>query len=127
MSETEFAPPIGDGKTEVAVGDENRKVVLRFPKPVNYIAMDPENALAICGAMMKSALYCKTGRMPRSQTVEQLMGDLRGQFKKDITKEHREVLIKRCLMMMDSLERQKKPPLYRAEAIVDILLSMSNL
>ncbi len=53
---------MSDGKTSVAVGEENGRVVLRFPKPIDFAAFDPENARQVGEAMAKAAYHLHTGK-----------------------------------------------------------------
>jgi|SRR3989304_5890699 len=49
------------GATKVIVGEENGRVVLRFPKAVEFAAFDPENARQVGEAMAKAAYHLHTG------------------------------------------------------------------
>ena len=51
-------PLIGEGTTQVAVGDREGQVVLQFPRPIQWAALDPQTAVQIAKAMMDAAPNC---------------------------------------------------------------------
>lgn len=113
------APRQGDGKTEVAIGIERGRVLMIFPKAIQWIGLDPENAIGIAGNMAKCAYEVKMNTPADDVALSQIFGEIR----KEVTREHRKTLVNRVILMMRSMEEQKRPPLYRAEAIVDQILS----
>jgi hypothetical protein len=50
--------PEAEGATMVAVGDEGGKVLLKFPKPVTWIALDPQIAPLVAEKMIQAAGKC---------------------------------------------------------------------
>lgn len=119
-------PLEGDGKTEVWVGHEKGKVIWRFPRPVAWVGLDPDNAMAIVGATVHSAMVCKTGQAPRNGSIQGMLTELQGKIRKDITKQQRDALVNRVVLMMGNLQERHKKPLYIAEQIVDIVLSTAD-
>lgn len=51
-------PLIGDGSTQIAVGDRDGKVILQFPTPIQWAALDPPNAVGIAKAMIDASVVC---------------------------------------------------------------------
>ena len=48
--------------TEVAIGIEKGRVVMKFPEPKQWIAMDPENCRQIAESMARAAHEAHTGQ-----------------------------------------------------------------
>lgn len=48
----------GPGATTLEVGDYEGKVVLKFPKPIEYAVLDPATAVQIAQAMVRAAKTC---------------------------------------------------------------------
>lgn len=46
------------GATHIAVGDEGGKVILKFPRPVQWIALDPDVAPMVAEQMINAAVAC---------------------------------------------------------------------
>ena len=51
-------PLIGEGTTQCAVGDREGHVLLQYPRPVQWVALDPQTAVQIAKAMMDAASNC---------------------------------------------------------------------
>lgn len=49
---------VGDGKTELTIGPESGRVVVGFPKPLTWFALDPENAAHVGKALINAAVKC---------------------------------------------------------------------
>lgn len=109
MNGTEDAVRIGDGKTELSLGVEKGRIVMAFPKPVEWVAFDPANAVDIAKAMIDSAEACGctvTLQVPRKVVPPIIV----------------EKLVKRVEIVMDNLQRRKKLPKTIATELVHIVL-----
>jgi len=53
---------MSEGTETVAVGVEDKRVVLKFPKPISWAALDPDTALAVGEEMARSAYTVKYDR-----------------------------------------------------------------
>lgn len=52
------APLVGEGTTQVAVGDRDGQVVLQYHRPVQWVALDPATAVQVARAMIDAAANC---------------------------------------------------------------------
>lgn len=96
--------------TEIAIGTREGLVVLQFQNQVEWIALDPQNALMIGEAIARAAYECKYGKVPSgTQNV--------------LKQEKVNTLYKRAELMIRSLLDKKKLPKYIAHQVVDIVLS----
>lgn len=50
--------PTDEGALAVMIGNENGRVVLRFPKPVAWIGFTPEQAIDIAQSLIDNARKC---------------------------------------------------------------------
>ncbi len=103
----------GDGSTEVAVGTNQDRVVLRFPKVVKWIALDASTAARVADAMLGAAI------------------DLGAQIKidvpeREITPNQIAAMRKRAEIVINNLLERKMKPDRVASEVVDIILSMSK-
>ena len=103
---------IGDGASEVAIGINGGKVVLRFPKALEWVALDPENARQIAEAIARCAYEAHYGRP--AQTA-----------KSQLSNQKHVALIRRVTLMLGSFQRESSLPSNNkmATAIVDSILS----
>jgi hypothetical protein len=100
----------GDANTEIAIGDENGKVVLTFSKPVRWLELDAEAARRIGEQLARSAYTVTYGAPPAN----------RG----SVLKAHvRNTLINRFVIVDRSMREQGKNPAYIATTLVDLFLS----
>lgn len=100
----------GTGKTEITIGPENGRVVMGFPNPITWFAMDPLNAAQIGRELINAAT--KLGA-----DVQIIIP------KKQITETQRRVLITRVhLVMKNQLEKHIRPERV-AQQLVDIVLA----
>lgn len=96
--------------TDIAIGDENGQVFLRFQHAVEWIALDPGNALQIGEAIARSAYAARYGKRPQQQDSI-------------ISKEVRQRLVNRINVMLTSMASQRRSRAYMAAQIVDTILS----
>lgn len=96
--------------TEIAIGVDEGRVVMKFPEPKQWIALDPENCRLIAEAMSRAAEECATGRP----------AGVPGSPISDMT---RLKLITRVTHIVRSMKDQHKAPQFIAAAIVDVILS----
>ncbi len=105
----------GDGPVQVIVGHDAGKVIVRFPTPRLWIAMDPTGARNIADAMTAEA-----DLLQRLITKEDRM--------KYAANRLRDNLITRVTLMLTSMERDGKKPAYQAAHVVDqVLQAVSEL
>jgi len=67
--------PTGAGATQLAVGDRDGKVVLQFPTPVQWIALDAQTAAQAASSMLDAAVALGaqvTVQAPRVQVPKEL-------------------------------------------------------
>lgn len=97
-----------EGMTEMVIFDNAGKVVMRFARPMLHVAFDPSNAVEIAKKMIDCAVQCGanvTIQVPR----------------REISKEKRDALVVRAMLIMRSLE--SRPLKHRAIQLVDTILS----
>lgn len=109
----------GEGTTAVAMKVEGGHVILKFPHPVGWLKLEPQQALELAGGMVRAGMEAKTGKTPTDIVISQMIG----QVQQQITVEKRMVLVNRIILMRKTMDEQKKSMLYQAEAIVDRILS----
>ena len=101
---------MNDGKTQVAVGEENGRVTLRFPKALDFAAFDPENARQVGEAMAKASYHLHTGKKaPDGRSA--LSADLRMR------------LVTRSTHIIRNLTDKKVLPGRISQEVVDSILS----
>lgn len=101
--------PQGDGATTLAVGDREGKVVLVFPRPVGWVALDPDVAPLVAERMIQAAVACGqrvTIQMPERQ----------------VSPAQRMAMIVRAEIVMRQLRGRGKPDDYIAAEVVDVVL-----
>lgn len=109
----------GDGATEVLVAPHDGKVILRFPRPKEWVGFDPQNAMMVAGAMAKEAYELRFKRPANDIELSRIFGDIR----KEVTAQQVEVLVNRVVLIMNTGLEKKHPPLYTAQAIVNRILA----
>ena len=98
------------GSTEVAVGEENNRVILKFPNPVSFVAFDPNNARQVGEAMAKVAYHIDTGlQAPDGRSA--------------LSEELRMRLVTRATHIIRNLTDKKMLPGKIANEVVDSILS----
>ena len=103
----------GNGKDEgtlVAIGEQDGQVMLMFPKPIQWLALDPENARQIAEQIARSAYAAHTGMTPLNQ-------------KSYVSENIRVMLNARVTMIIRSLNEQGKSPDWIAREVIDRVLA----
>ena len=98
-----------EGPTEIAVGDQDGQVILKFSKNVSWIAIDPQIAPLIAEQMIRASSACGvkvTLQMPE----------------KEITVMQRAAMAARVKLVMNNLKDRGKKPEFIAQEVVDIVL-----
>ena len=80
---------IADDSMDVAVGVFDDKVVLKFPHPIEHIALDGQNSIDIARAMTDAAMELRDGVKPVGDTL-----------KAELIDRHRDTLIPRINMLL---------------------------
>lgn len=108
------APLIGDGASQVAVGDRDNQVVLQFPHPVQWVALDPQTSVQIARAMIDAAVNCGMRveiKAPKPQVSEGMRVRMEA----------------RCMMILNNKrEHPEKNPIL-AKRLVDTILNILDL
>lgn len=103
----------GDGVHTMIVGDEKGNVILRFPKPVEWVALDPETARQVAESIARTAYKARFGDTPTTEKKSQITEQLRTKLKNRVT-----------LMLRTFSNKAPVPPLEaQAVEIVDQLLN----
>ena len=105
------------GSVDVAIGVFEGKVIATWQKPTTQIVFDPQNAFQIGEAMARAAHEAKYGAPPQSDG-----GYIAEQVKARVTENMRVRMINRVVLMLGSMQRQKKTPGHIAMALVDAIL-----
>ena len=111
--------PPNDGNHAVGMIAEDGYLIMKFQHPIDWLKMEPQNAMEIAGAMIKMAMEIKTGRPVTDGMVEKLLADTKRDIKID---QAREVLINRMMLMLGSFEGGTKTLEWRARQVVDTIL-----
>jgi len=104
----------GDGGTHIAVGDRQGKIILQFPHPVEWIALDPQTGVAVAKSMIDAAVNCG------------LRVEIKAP-KPEVTEGQRVRMETRCLMILkNKREHTEKDPVL-ARRLVDTILNILDL
>lgn len=108
-----------DGATQVAIGVEKGRVVMRFPKPLAFAAFDNANAMQVAEAMSRAAYKAHHGREPPSD-----VNMVAERVKQRVTAEVRDRMVTRINLILTS-QREKKTVSngHLAMELVDRILS----
>jgi hypothetical protein len=87
---------VDDGSVQMVIRLEDSKVVQRFERPMLFVKYDPRNAVDIAKALTGLAFEADTGLKPVGETL-----------KADLVQKHRDVLIPRISLMLNSLREDK--------------------
>lgn len=112
--ETPPKEPTGDGATQLAVGDRDGKVVLQFPKPVQWIALDPHTAAEAASSMLDAAVSLGARVSFQAPKVH-------------VPKELRARMTARALMVLRNKRAAAERDDVLAVRLVDTLLNMLDL
>lgn len=99
----------GNGQTQVVIGPEAGKIVMGFPKPISWLAMEPDNAVQIAKSMIDSAV--KLGA-----NVQIVLP------RRKITEAQRTMLRNRLSLRMRSMIEKKRDFDYIAEELLATVL-----
>ena len=98
----------GDANTEIAIGEQDGKVVLTFSKPVRWLELDANAAKRIGEQLARSSYEATYGIAPAASAI----------------KAHtRQTLINRWILVDRSMRDQGKNPAHIAQTLVDLFLS----
>ena len=109
--------PPNDGNHAVGIMQEAGFVIARFQHPIEWLKMEPQNAVEIAGGLMRAAFEARNGRPPRRGIVEGMQDEMN--FK--LTEQKREVLINRMVLMLTQIN--SKPIPWQAAQIVDTCMA----
>lgn len=100
----------GDGQVEMVIFAHNTKVIMRFEKPMLFVAFDPKNM----GEILNRTIAC----------IKEAGGEVAINLpKRKISKEKREALVTRATHVYRSMTEQHRPPALVAQHVVDSILS----
>lgn len=85
-----------DGNAEMVIGVEDRKVVLRFKEPQQYVIFDPPNVIDVARALTDAAYEADSGLKPVGDTL-----------KAELVERHRMKLTHRLSLMLNTLRGDK--------------------
>lgn len=103
----------GDGTTSVAIGTNDGHVVLKYPKPVQWAALDPATAAQVADAMLGAAI--DLGARVEIKVPE-----------RKYTPQQIEAMRTRVALVMKNLQERGAKPNMVASEIVDIVLTMAK-
>lgn len=98
-----------EGPTEIAVGDQDGQVILKFSKNVSWIAIDPQIAPLIAEQMIRASSAC--GVRVSLQMPE-----------REIKPNQRKALAARVELVMKNMNDRGKGRDFIAQEVVDIVL-----
>lgn len=111
--EQHILPPPGqddEGKTEMAIQSEKGMVVIRFREPRHWVVFEPTNAVQVGKHLIDCAVKCGA-----NVTIQVP--------KRKITREQRDRLIARAILVFRSMTEKNRPPAVIATNVVDTILS----
>lgn len=106
------------GETQMGIACIQGKVVLKFPQPMEHVALGAENARFIAEAIGRAAYEAHYGKAP----PDDMRSALAQQIRDNITDELRDRMIARFTLVVPSMVNQSKTPGRIAMEMVDILL-----
>ncbi len=99
-----------DGMTEMVIFAHGKKVIMRFARPMLFVAFDPANM----GEVLNRAIAC----------CKEAGGEVRINLpKRKISKAQRDALVTRATHVFRSMTEQNRPPALIAQHVVDSVLS----
>ena len=66
-------PLVGKGTTAVAMAVQEGHVIMKFPAPVSWLKMEPQQALEAAGWLVRAGMEAKTGRSPTDIVVSRMI------------------------------------------------------
>ena len=103
----------GEKPTQLALTSERGRVIIRFPEPKLWVALDLNGARNLA-----DALHAEADRVKPRQSGHRIIDRAANRM--------RDRLVTRATIMLTSMERDKKKLPYQAAAIVDQVLSAVN-
>jgi hypothetical protein len=103
----------GDKPTQLAITSEAERVIIRFPEPKLWVALDVTGARNLA-----DALKAEAERVKPSVSEHRILDRAANRM--------RDRLVVRVSIMLNSMDRKKKKTSYQAGAIVDQVLSAVN-
>lgn len=97
------------GQTELGIAVEKGRVVVRFPTPRLWFAMDAQNAVDIGEAIARAAYEARFGKKP-------------GEGKSVLSEKARQRIVNRVALVLASLNREHKSMNYIASSLTDVVL-----
>ena len=107
----------GPGATTAAVGIKNGQVIMSFPLPVQWVAVDPQTAVNIGEALARAGFEIRNGRPPRDNAAV-----LQEEIKAKATDIVRLTMIRRVEIILPQLLERKRSWNYIATELVDRML-----
>lgn len=108
------------GKTDVAIGVVDGKVVAHWHEPTNEIVFDPKNAYSVGMHLARAAMEAHQGK-PTGSELEFIAGEL-AEVKMKVTDMHRMAMIQTVASIVRTLIDQKRNAGYIAQHCVDAVL-----
>jgi hypothetical protein len=99
----------GEGATTAALKFHSGKVVLAFPAPVQWVALDPRVAAAMADQMLTMAIEAG---VPIQITMP----------KREISDVHRQAVINRVETVIRQLQERHRRPAHVAAEVVDVVI-----
>lgn len=96
--------------TNIAIGQRDGQVILQFQNQVEWIALDPQNAVQIGEAIARAAYECRFGKVPEGT-------------KSVLKQETVNRLYNRTELVLRSLLSKNKSNKYIAHQVVDTVLA----
>lgn len=106
------------GKTDMIIAAAGGEVVIRFPQPMHFVVMEPENARNIGEAIARASFEARYGKKPPPAASE-----IARQARDKFTEKTRLKLINRLALVMNSESFIGKVPKDRARTLVDIVMT----
>lgn len=107
----------GEGSTIIMVAAVGDKVVLQFPKAVQWAAVDGQTAVSVGEAMARAAHKIRYGREPASNADV-----LAHEIKRRAVDEVRERLITRTILILRTMQEKNRRLDLQAAEVVDRIL-----
>jgi hypothetical protein len=93
---------MSDGASQIAIGVEKGRAVMRFPEPKVWIAFDGQNAQQVAEALARAAYEAHYGRPPPDDR-----SFIAGQVKARVTGQIRDQMVTRINLILHSLREKK--------------------
>lgn len=108
----DFGQPLkGDGRTDVGLYVNQRLVVMRFPRPTEWVGMEATNALGIAEEMARLAYHVLYGKKPTAAGGSTIKREILTKLK-----------VRMTVIVKEMVDKHTKPQLV-AERLLDIVLA----